>query len=404
MIRKIVGIAFLGLVFGFIGASLMARAELPGPAIPDSLGVAVNFNSPKYNPGQDCRSFQALADAGFKWVRFVPDWQYIEKEPGVYDFTIPDWMVSEFEVRGVKPILGLGLNNPLYGVNTRIRTAEQRTAFAAYVRALVRHYKGRVGVYEIWNEPNISSFWKPLSGETLTMSDAVNEYLAVVDAVMPVIREEDPEAKVIAPGAANYNTPWMQLALGRGLLARVDALSAHPYQGINRPELLIAQHNAVYGWTPVADRGKPIVFTEWGYSTGTGSTEVSEATQARYLKRSALLAMMLGIRGSFVYNLANESLGEPCTSQKACFGLISRVSQTPKPALAAMAAMITALDGYTYADRFAYGSKPTVYALRFTRPDSPDKWAVWNSTDGVTQTVTLPTGLPVTATDDPAVY
>ena len=41
-----------------------------------------------------------------------------------------------------------------------IHTAAARGAWQAYVRALVRHFRGRVTHYEVWNEPDLTSFWK----------------------------------------------------------------------------------------------------------------------------------------------------------------------------------------------------------------------------------------------------
>src|SRR5690606_28669220 len=107
-------------------------------------------------------------------------------------------------------------------------------------------------------------------------------------------RKTDPEALVIGPGAANYNTAWLREVLKQGLLRQLDGLSVHPYLGKERPELVINQHRQVQSWISPELRCKPVCFTEWGYSTGIGPDEVSEQTQANYAQRQYMLSLLLG--------------------------------------------------------------------------------------------------------------
>lgn len=367
-----------------------AKDPLPALTVPYSLGVAAHFNSQPYNPAYTDQTFDAVRRAHFSLVRFVPDWQHIEKSRGKYDFTISDWLTGNFTSRGLRPVLSLGLNNPLYQVNCRIRTSEQRIAFGNFVRAMVAHYKGRQVIWEIWNEPNIPHFWKPLPGETLPMSEQITEYLELLNYVVPIIRETDPDALVIGPGAANYNTAWLRDALSAGLLQHLDGLSVHPYQGKERPELVIAQHEQVQKWIPADQRHKPIFFTEWGYSTGTGPNEVSEKTQADYAQRQYMLSLMLGIRGHFIYSLANASLGSPCETPNACYGLFTKTNGTPKPAYFAIKNLANQLIGYHFTRRI-FHSEPTLYTLEFKNNTGDIKHAVWRSS-GEPMEFVLPNG------------
>ncbi|HEY9744739.1 MAG TPA: cellulase family glycosylhydrolase [Oculatellaceae cyanobacterium] len=385
-------------VIGFwtLQSTTLAKDPLPDTTIPVSAGVAAHYNSYAYNPAYTDKTFDAVAQAHFSLVRFVPDWQHIEKQKGIYDFSTVDWLTGMFTSRGIRPVLCLGLNNPLYKVNSRINTPEQREAFGRFVDAMVRHYKGRRVIWEIWNEPNISHFWRPAAGENLTLQQQVSEYLTLLDYVLPIIRNADPEALIIAPGAANYNTPWLQTALKSGLLSRVDGLSVHPYQGKERPELVIAQHQQVQGWIPSEYRNKPIFFTEWGYSTGLGSYEVSESLQAAYAQRQYMLSLMLGIRGNFVYSLADASIQSPCQTSQACFGLFTKASGTPKPVYAALKQLHESLTGYRFSRRIAF-SEPTIYLLEFKAVDGRVKYAIWSSKNDARVQVTLPNKKTVTA-------
>jgi hypothetical protein len=379
-----------------------AADPLPGSSLPANLGVAAHYKTPQRIPAYNAATFDSIAQAGISLVRFLPDWQSIETTRGNYDFSYPDWLIEQFASRGIRPVIALGLNNPLYGVNTRINTEEQRQAFAAFVRAMARRYKGRQFIWEVWNEPNIPSFWKPKPGETLSRTDAITEYLALLDAVIPVLREEDPGALIIGPAASNYNTTWLQQALSRNLLANLDGLSVHPYQAEKPPELVIAQHAQVRGWIPAPQRDKPVFFTEWGYSTGVGPQEVSLARQADYVQRMTLLALMLGIRGNFVYSLTDASTdassAEPCTRANACYGLFTRYSGQPKPAFDALRSLATQLSGYSYVARTVISSSPSVYVLTFQNSAGNVKYAVWDSQTETPVAVPLPDGQQTEAT------
>ena len=68
-------------------------------------------------------------------------------------------------------------NQPDYG------DEEEVQLFLEHNRFLVSHFKGRIQYYEILNEPN---------GYV-----EVEDYINLVRQVIPVIREEDPEAKIV---------------------------------------------------------------------------------------------------------------------------------------------------------------------------------------------------------------
>lgn len=391
--------ALLGaLVLSSFPPAAMAKDPVPSAAVPNTLGVAHYYSITRTYPGFNAKTLDRLAANQFAMVRYVPDWQLIEQKKGVYDFSYADTLFQQFTVRRIRPVIGLGLNNPLYGVKTRVSTPAQREAFGKFVEQLVRRYKGRKVIWEIWNEPNIPSFWRPLAGETLARDKAVDEYLALVNEIVPIIRKEDPNALIIGPSAANYNTAWLLLALRKGLLSQLDGLSVHPYQPGGYPELMIAQHNQVQTWIPAADRKKPIFFTEVGYSVGKGGNEVDATKQANYLVRQYLLSLMLGVKGNIFYSLVDTADNrEPCASPDHCYGLFSQVSGIPKPGFTALEGVIQSLKGYTFKAKISV--KPTTtYVLQFNNNQGKVKYAVWDSHTTTSQAVVLPNKQKVNAT------
>jgi len=405
--RKCLGflLLFACLLFVMPAISLPAFAKdrFPSETIPWSAGIVANYWTPQQMPAYNTSTFNEVMNARFSLVRFLPDWQLIEKQKGVYDWSYTDWMFGQFVKRRMRPLIGLGLNNPLYGVYTRIDTPEQREAFGKFVRAMVRRYHGRQVIWELWNEPNIPHFWRPHSGETLTSKQAAQEYMEMLKVIAPIVREEDPQALFIGPSAANYNTPWMLYALQMGMMSYFDALSVHPYQAnAGRPELVIAQHNQVHGWIPLQDRNKPVIFSEWGYTTGVGTGEVSQEVQRNFVQRQYLLSLMLGVNGNFTYGMADQGKTNPCTNKGVCYGLFGRYSGKPKLAFYGLKDLQTKLAGFRYLGRVG-GPKPTVYIMKFGNYRGDVRYAAWDSQTTSPIPVTLPDKQKIQVTQAPQV-
>lgn len=392
-------ISSLALAAMFSGQGLIALAmdPLPQMTVPGTSGIVANYKTSTAVPAMNSSTFARIAEDKVSLIRYLPDWQLIEKTKGQYDFSYPDWLFSQIMGRGMRPMIGLGLNNPLYGVKTRVRTKAQRIAFGNYVQALVKRYRGKQVIWEIWNEPNLPGFWKRDPGEELSTSEAVDEYLAMVDVLVPIIQQEDPSAIIIGPALAGYNTPWLQLALKRGLLSKVDGLSVHPYQRALLPEKVIREHAQVQTWIPLTARNKPIFFTEWGYSTGIGTYEVPEETAARLIERQYLTSLMLGIRGNTTYSLTDNGTSEKCTTADKCYGMFTKFNGTPRPAYLALMSMVKKLNGFTYTKRVPAPLAST-YIMEFKNNQGTTRYAVWDTDTTSFVPVELPDHQKIAAT------
>jgi hypothetical protein len=119
--------------------------------------------------------------------------------------------------------------------------------YANYLRTLIRRYGPRgtfwaenpgltprpIRQWQIWNEPNVDYFW---GGDDKTWAESFVKLLKVAH---DVIKQEDPEAKVVLPGLSDYG-PWdAASALNRiynnGVYSRntmrglFDFAGLHPY-------------------------------------------------------------------------------------------------------------------------------------------------------------------------------
>jgi hypothetical protein len=94
------------------------------------------------------------------------------------------------------------------------------------VRFIVNHFKDRIHYYEIWNEPDI--------GYPFQYIEAA-DYINLAKRTIPVIREIDPEAKIIVGGVSGFNNPasreYLYEILQSDVMPMVDVISWHPFFG-----------------------------------------------------------------------------------------------------------------------------------------------------------------------------
>ena len=96
---------------------------------------------------------------GVGYARIQSGWAKTEHVKGQYDFLWLDSIVDGLLSEGLKPWMCLCYGNPLYAsdidLNAKIFTDKATmNAWTKYVRAVVRRYKGKVTMYEVWNEPD----------------------------------------------------------------------------------------------------------------------------------------------------------------------------------------------------------------------------------------------------------
>jgi parallel beta-helix repeat protein len=129
---------------------------------------------------------------------------------------------------------------------SRFRTQEEIQQYLTYVHFIVHHFRGRIQYYEIWNEPNNQS---PLQWIQ------VDDYINLVKQTIPVIREEDPKAKVVVGGVVLQHPEdqdYLFTILKSDVMLMADVVSWHAMFGVS-PE-----HNAqyYYGYPALVQRIK----------------------------------------------------------------------------------------------------------------------------------------------------
>lgn len=185
----------------------------------------------------------------------------------------------------------------------RFKTEDEVQRYLEYVRFIVNHFKDRIHYYEIWNEPDVGG---PL--QHIEPAD----YVALAGRTIPIIREIDPEARIMVGGVSGLANPesreYLYEILQSDVMPLADVVSWHPFFGASPqydelrdyyysyPSLVqeikdIASAHGFKGeyradeltWrTPLnADPGQP-----WTYS---------ETTAAKYYARGMLLSLGMDV-------------------------------------------------------------------------------------------------------------
>jgi hypothetical protein len=106
--------------------------------------------------------------------------------------------------------------------NPRFQKEVEVQEFLDYVRFFVGHFKGRIPYYTIWSEQDACG---PDSVKCIMPED----YVELVRQVIPVIREEDPRAKIVSgPNVLFYDRDDLFTLLRSDVVKQFDVISWHP--------------------------------------------------------------------------------------------------------------------------------------------------------------------------------
>jgi polysaccharide biosynthesis protein PslG len=300
------------------------------------------------------QAWPVLNELGVKWARVQTGWAKCEKQAGVYDFTWLDEIVDKLIERSVSPWLSFSYGNQLYtpgagvtGVgHPPLATEAERSAWQSYVRALVTHFRGRVDHYEVWNEPDLTSFWKT--------GPRAADYVDLVRLTAGPIRELQPAAKIIGGAIAWGMTAWsikfLEDCMRAGMHELVDIVSYHGYKSIperHSTQELPAFRHILNKYKPSlkywqGEAGVQSFVPEGGNAGALSQMKSSEDIQARMLLRRTLLELNHGCEMSSYFHMADFGHygGDSRTYH---YGLVRLKDGSPKPAYYALQSLATLL-------------------------------------------------------------
>ncbi len=348
------------------------------------------------------KNIQAAKDTSLTYIRDELLWVHVEEEKGTLSLPFNYEWIDKANEQGIKPLVILAFGNPLYEAGKvtqaeidagaanvcaipvrdgKVETVEDDVYFQAYINYVdfvSSQLKGKVGAYEIWNEPDIKYF----NAKDATARD----YVELLKEAYKTIKKNDPNATVLG-GALAFSGDFLDEMMTAGAGEYMDGLSVHYYLGKDAPEgnareRLDEKHDILsrYGYdnTPI-----------WVTETGWANSDIDEQTQASFIVRNAVLYEKFlfdkGIKGQYISYELHDSKVEGDQLGGAEFeSSLGLVKGDYSPKLAAKAVntynSLTADKKLTDFKEIKLGfifGKP-IYAAEFTGGNNETVWAIWS--------------------------
>jgi hypothetical protein len=198
-------------------------------------------------------------------------------------------------------------------------------AWSRYVTAIVQHTKGKIGRWEVWNEPPNGT------GRDQTAADYAKIVVAAHDAAKAV----DPTV-LIGLAAKSVHVNYLEQAIRAGARDHFDYITVHPYEVLNSIADNAGTEPVFMNIVPVirrmlatqnpAKQHVPIIFTELGCDVKKGAD-----TQAHALVKAYSMGIAQGVECIQWFEGMDGDSGP--------LGLLD-AKGTPRPACTALAQLI----------------------------------------------------------------
>ncbi len=297
----------------------------------DYLGINIHWDHKDFLKIESILS--DLDKIGVKMVRIDWEWRVVEKEKGVYDWTVYDKlmrMAYSYQI-DIYPMVHYPPQWAVYGNLQKEKghfgeppKEENYKDYAVFIKKSIERFgtngnapdKFRpIKYWEIWNEPNYDHFWSP--------ENDFRQYYKMLKTVSEHVKPVYPDVKLVHGGLATAD--WVWLWQGYDTYPdygdHYDILSVHPYfidveKGPRKPSDIDKDDEA---WKSmgfigsIEDPGyfgkvynlrnllhlmgdnnpdRPIWITETGFFTGVNPPAATQGKQAELLKETIDYAVL----------------------------------------------------------------------------------------------------------------
>ncbi len=284
-----------------------------------------------------------MQQAGIQWTRFDFTMDIIEPSPGNFHWISYDNIVNTAATYGIKVIALIAQYKIPSWANSTIdnRVPPPPSIYQSFTQAIAAHYADNISLFELGNEPNMTTNWHPQWNAAA--------YTALLKAGYTGVKAGNPNAKVLSGGLANFKTTnsshsaaftFVQQMYANGAKGYFDYFAYHPYSQPQGPDSMQFKEIDVIKnlMDKNGDTNKKIIITEVGWPTtaNLSSGGVTQTEQASYISRLYTKIMHEDyqyIPIACIYDFRND--GTDPTYDEQNFGVVN-ADYSPKPAYFAM--------------------------------------------------------------------
>ncbi len=289
-----------------------------------------------------------LQRAGARWVRIDVGWSALQPDgPGRFEqwyVELLDEVIAGARERDLRVIISLWLTPAWASESGSLYAPPSDVSdYADAIGTTARRWGDDVAAWEVWNEPNFTTFFEGADPAT---------YTRLLCAAYRAVKGYD-DSPVLFGGLMYNDDAWLADAYRAGAKDCFDALATHPYVGPSDAAPDTPSVGAIWRLTHTpsmrevmdewGDTDKRIWVTELGWSSGPDNLgnewdrPVTPRQQARFLRQAVEL-----IRTEYPYVgpiIWYRDVDGPSDSYQDGFGLLNP-NLSPKPAWSAFRAAV----------------------------------------------------------------
>lgn len=327
-------------------------------------------------------------------------WKDLEKTQGKRDFRLFDRTVGAMRRHGLDLTMLLAIapewasSDPLgrQGIRHKAGRLPRLELWADYAQCMASRYGDFCRKFEIWNEPNLKSYWKPFPDSF--------EYFRLLEASSAAIRRGAPDAEILTAGLVPFQFVAEPEVAAEQFLDDLyaysgdrrifDHIAYHPYPLMRRN---ITNASLERQMTDMMNRLRRIQTKRNDRSSAFYLTEIGAPDLPRTIderRQAEVLTVLLvycaaqpDIRFTHFYNFQED--GDNPDYNEHNFGLV-KSDLSPKPALFAFHQLARTLSGRVFRER---REENGVVIYDFSAPGAPllvvwsDQPQDWRLPDGL---------------------
>ncbi|MGZ0717391.1 GH39 family glycosyl hydrolase [Pseudomonas palleroniana] len=355
----------------------------------DFLGVNAQFLW--FSPTLYQQQIDKLKALGLQWVRLDLHWDQLEPAEGQYQVATLDQLVGNLQTNQLKSVFYLVGSAPFAttappGAPYQDQYPPKNPDVFANRMALLSQRYPSVDAWQVWNEPNLLGFWRPVADPA--------GYFNLLTATSNALRTVNPDKPVVAAGMAFLS----EMPNGKTMLSALSALgvnrlntvvSYHPYnqlpEGNDPANLDFVAKTQALNQSLRAEGVKTLWSTEWGWSNYPGPKEaqdlITQQQQADYVVRRVALMSAMDFDKIFLFTLSD--LDQRASVRDQSYGLLD-INANPKPSYTALKNFLD-----VSGPQLTPGDPPTadqlpdgLFSIGWTRADGHKLWFFWSAQGG----------------------